>query len=680
MRRLTPVRIPLVAALLVVVAAFPAGAQSDAAQTGPTLEASVGLGGFVASDRPTTVRATISSPILVAGRLRVRGAGVSVSRPVEVPAGGEQVYELTVPNMGDGTRLTVEILDPDGDPIVSEAVVMRSNLDELAVGVLGDDGLVETLGRVRTIVTDRPVAPIAVPPDASPAVFDVLGYLVVTRAASDRAADAINWAAGGGHVVIDASVSEASDLPATPMPTGLGGVTAAPHGSGRVVLVTDLESRDGDDWAAILRPTPLDIASSAEFGMIDQGGGLFQAATESGSRQVPSLPWLLFALLGFALVVGPINFIVLSKLQKRDWAWLTIPALALLAVTAFWVAGRQRIAGTNLTHASVIVADGTIEARSAVIVAAGTAGERRVSIGPESAVFPERNTMTGSTAELRLDGESTALLDLDQLGYAGVGLLSRPSDLAVPTVTADGDVIRVENATDLHFWGWGAIRGATAVVSQSELEVGVSGEVARPARANQFGFGFIDALMNQHQLWEDPERSNALWSLGTVVSASIEDGATYFIGLTDDYQPQVSVSDAADTVPGPTVVLVRLSGTDDGGRGATTAGAAVVGTGFVSWVDWQAQHVIATDELTVSFNLPDPGRAVRFVHQGQWGMAQQYLAWDWAGSEFVEIQPNDDLPSGIVSQDGQVFVRLVGSEFGENPFSPDEMTLEWDNI
>ena len=58
--------------------------------------------------------------------------------------------------------------------------------------------------------------------------------------------------------------------------------------------------------------------------------------------------------------------------------------------------------------------------------------------------------------------------------------------------------------------------------------------------------------------------------------------------------------------------------------------------------------------------------------------ADSYQAWNWAAGEFVEIERNAQLAPALVSVDGDVFVRLIGEEFGENPFSPDSLSLEWE--
>lgn len=668
-----------VAVVLFLTTTTPVFAEEVLAQSGPSIEATVGIGGFAAAGKPTSVAATISTPVLVSGRLRVQGAGMSVSRPVEVPAGGSQLYEVAFPALENGTRLTVALVDDKDEVLVSEAVVVRSSFDEMAVGVIGDEDLSAVLGRVRTIVTDRPVVPLDVRADSALSTFEVLDYLVV--ASSEGVEVGMDWARQGGRLVVESDLVESADFGVTPLPTGQTGVATAPLGAGRVVIVADLSSRSADDWAAILRPTPLNLANSPEWGFADAGGGLLQAASESGSRQVPSLPWLLFAILGFALLVGPVNFVVLSKLDRRDWAWVTIPVMALVAVVGFWVAGRQRIAGTNLTHASVVVSDGALRARSAVMVAAGVSGDRRVAFDPAAVVYPERSNFGSAGTELRLDGDNSAILSLDQLGFVGVGVSTTQVDMVLPEVTTSDQTVTVENDSGIVYWGWGVVGAGSTTVSNNDLAARSSDSVPVRDGANEFGFSFIDALMNQRQLWEDPVRANSLWPFSQVLNSVTEEGGRYFVALTDDYRPQVTVDGVDPAVPGTTLVVIRLddAGADQPGGGLTSVGAEVIGTGFINWLDWSNQRVVATDELTVAFSLPDPTLDVRFQDTIQFGMpATEYLAWDWDQSVFTAVIPGEILGDEMISPDGQVYVRLVGQEFGENPFSPDALTLEWD--
>ncbi len=61
-------------------------------------------------------------------------------------------------------------------------------------------------------------------------------------------------------------------------------------------------------------------------------------------------------MVGYLVAVVPMNLWILERLGKRDWAWLTIPVVSLVALTGFWMGGRQRLDSTSLRHATVVVA------------------------------------------------------------------------------------------------------------------------------------------------------------------------------------------------------------------------------------------------------------------------------------------------------------------------------------
>ena len=57
-----------------------------------------------------------------------------------------------------------------------------------------------------------------------------------------------------------------------------------------------------------------------------------RTATEilPGLELLPSIVTLLAFLFGYIIVVGPINYAVLSRLNRRDWAWVTIPIMIIV--------------------------------------------------------------------------------------------------------------------------------------------------------------------------------------------------------------------------------------------------------------------------------------------------------------------------------------------------------------
>src|SRR5690606_4362729 len=91
---------------------------------------------------------------------------------------------------------------------------------------------------------------------------------------------------------------------------------------------------------------------------------------------------------GYAVLVGPVNFLVLRRLRRRDLAWITVPALGLLAMGGFWVAGRERLQGTVVNHASVLVGGEEATARSAVVLATGAPGTHVLEFDDEWMVYP----------------------------------------------------------------------------------------------------------------------------------------------------------------------------------------------------------------------------------------------------------------------------------------------------
>lgn len=63
---------------------------------------------------------------------------------------------------------------------------------------------------------------------------------------------------------------------------------------------------------------------------------------------LPSL-WLVVGLLaGYLLLIGPVNYLALKRLDRREWSWATIPVLSLLFVGGLYLAG----VGTRTTMLS----------------------------------------------------------------------------------------------------------------------------------------------------------------------------------------------------------------------------------------------------------------------------------------------------------------------------------------
>ncbi len=73
------------------------------------------------------------------------------------------------------------------------------------------------------------------------------------------------------------------------------------------------------------------------------------------SLALPPIGWLLLLLGAYIVLIGPVNYLVLRRLDKREWAWVTMPALiALFAVAAFGFGALLRGTDVLLNEVAIV--------------------------------------------------------------------------------------------------------------------------------------------------------------------------------------------------------------------------------------------------------------------------------------------------------------------------------------
>jgi hypothetical protein len=109
-------------------------------------------------------------------------------------------------------------------------------------------------------------------------------------------------------------------------------------------------------WSKLLSPPSL----SAYYGvgptsaLRRPGGGIGMALANIPSLDVPSVFLVLAYLFVFILVVGPLNFAVLKLVDRRAWAWITVPVIVLFFGSVAY------LAGLSLRGRKVVVSQATI--------------------------------------------------------------------------------------------------------------------------------------------------------------------------------------------------------------------------------------------------------------------------------------------------------------------------------
>jgi hypothetical protein len=283
----------------------------------------------------------------------------------------------------------------------------------------------------------------------------------------------------------------------------------APFGSGAVSLIGFdpssewmVESRASDGlWRGLIP------ARAAGPLILGEDGQVVSAVSQLPSLALPPIGGLLALLAGYIVLIGPINYLVLRRLDRREWAWVTMPVLILV-----FAAGSYGF-GAALRGLDVIVNEVAI-VRGAPDTTIGTA---QVYLGVFS---PSRGTYQlevpgGALLSSTLNGEfvgTEGSLDIIQgdparirdlvIGFGSLRTLRAETATVVPRVQAD---LRLENGTlkgtirnlsDRTLEKPSVVLGSSAVVLR-DLAPNAEQAIELDVRSNPFGQSLSDKIVGQ---------------------------------------------------------------------------------------------------------------------------------------------------------------------------------------
>lgn len=236
-----------------------------------------------------------------------------------------------------------------------------------------------------------------------------------------------SWVASGGHLVVcggsdssrfaapffagllPAAVGSGGALTVTPGTPGVRVVQAAPDGSPRIVAgpygagTVTLTAFDPTlpaypmpgpmalpgAWQTILAAAP-DYSSSvlAMTAQREENTNAFyfgnsppllsQAVMRGPSLDAPGTSVIAIFLLAYLVILVPINYLVLKRMDRKEWAWGTIPALVLLFAAGTFAVGYAAKGGSVFVN------------RAAVMET--SAGRREAGVYSEVGLFSPRRT------------------------------------------------------------------------------------------------------------------------------------------------------------------------------------------------------------------------------------------------------------------------------------------------
>ena len=412
-------RLLLAPTLIVLGLGALAGPALAADSDAPTMEARVLLGGHarVGSWMAIEVHLRNDGPSLT-GELRLDNGSQTRTQygtPVDLPTGSDKIYLLYAQPPGFGREIKVDLVEGDDEIANARAEYAVRDASQLVVAIVAErpQGIVGGLSLPPNQQQQAPVTLALSPADLPSRVeaWGAIDRLVWQDVDSnllepDQLAALQGWLAAGGRMVIaggtagPATLSAFPDtiLPYRPLATTdvapqtlagllgevpetaadlpalsgdlIGGRTLAAvgdrivaaertYGSGLVSLIGFdpatpwIAETDASDalWRRLLPPR------STVGQIVADDSQLISAVSQLPALALPPIGGLLLLLGAYILLIGPVNYLVLRRLDRREWAWVTMPILIVVfAVGAYGFGAALR--GSNVIVNEVAIVRG----------------------------------------------------------------------------------------------------------------------------------------------------------------------------------------------------------------------------------------------------------------------------------------------------------------------------------
>jgi hypothetical protein len=663
--------------LALACAALPAtlAAPAHAQESGATvdLRAVIGVRGYCEVGTPVVVTVNLAARQAFQGTLAVSnpdtGAG-TVTTPAEIAGGAEKQFRL-VTSCSDWGRVVVQARAGD-DVVAEESLQAKVSGNHELVGVM--PALFDRAGDVpeevpldgdvgRAVLVELMPDDVALGPSALD-VFDTIAASGGDLAAltADERGSLLTWVGEGGRLLLDDDTQTAG-LPRDWRPGGAGYAWA---GAGEVRLTDGAAA--GGSWGSIIHPSPY---RAAEFGAGNLGFGMGPEQSivdRSGLDQVSLNTWLI-ALAAYALVVGPIAYMVLRSMRRLTLAWVVIPLLAVATGGTVLAAGSGLRGGAHQATGSYV--ETSAGGATALTTALVLDGDAKLDLPPgwTLSIDPYSGGFVGGIQALTtVDTGGRAHLELGlEAGQSAITTLEGSATIGALTTTAE---IRGKNIAGTVTNGTGMRLGDVVVFAgQRAVEVGAlqpgataAWKAPLPRRVspldesaqrvwggfNQFGESVpkADGSLAEPGVWESGIRRHVMNPTGYARVA----------GWTEEWQPPGGAGDGSSDVT--VISSVTPINNGDGALRAAAVRATVVRSPFTEF----GESALGND-VVIRYLLPpdaDPDAAYEITQLAEdAGDGSGIKIWTDDGWETVNpVDGRVDVPSGAV-RSGIVLTRAT---------------------
>lgn len=375
-------------ALVLLALSLPGVALATSQSNAVRVDARAGFGGFARRNVPLPLTVLVESDSFFAGTLEILLPGASsIQRPIELPGNSRKELTFVVPRPNISE---VRILDRAKRIVARRQPSIDQIANEELIGVLSSAPPAVAHVTIQPMRRDAKVVAVTTAiVELGEGALDALSHLVLeakaAAALSPRQRETVlAFVASGGELIVAASAeSELAFLPEAWRGSGRGDLRRIAVAGGHVTVslhpLTDPGWSDGGAlWSTTIRAADLGRWAGESEGPSQDW---LEAITATGGFGAPALGWLLVFVVGYVALVGPLNFIILGRMKRRELAWITIPVMALVFAAGAYVAGR----GTRnvpILHGSglVVAGDGFRREMLALAVLSRGGGDETVRL------------------------------------------------------------------------------------------------------------------------------------------------------------------------------------------------------------------------------------------------------------------------------------------------------------
>jgi hypothetical protein len=566
-----PLRRALAGLFAAAVVLGPLALSASAADT-VGLEARVLLQGHtrVGSWMAIEVQFTNDGPA-VRGELRIAGGSQGRTRfsvAVDLPTDSRKTYVLHAQPPAFGRTVKVELVSGSTTVASADVAYLVHDAFQLIVGVVaerpqginGELDLDPGLNGAAPAIVSLGIVDLPERVEGWATLDRLIWQDVDSSLLNDAQLDALRgWIAGGGRLIVAAGTAgigtlsgfpddilpyrptatveiapesiaaivgplpaDAADLPAYAGELGAGRALAT---SGDRVVAGQLDYGNGSVTILGFDPTTSWLASGNEVESMwrrflpNRGGGgplivsddsqIVNAVNQLASLALPPIGGLIAILGGYILLIGPINYLVLRRLDRRELAWITMPILiAVFAVVAYGFGTALRGNDLILNEVAIVrgapgATEGTAQVYVGIYSPSRSTYQIRVPGGALLAAPISGDFVVGGDQGLLdvVQGDPSLVRDL-AVGFSSLRTIRAESATTAPLIDAslelkDGVLSgTIANRSDVTLERVAVVLGNSVAVI-GDIEAGASKEVSLKPVGNAFFETLSDRIFGQ---------------------------------------------------------------------------------------------------------------------------------------------------------------------------------------